>query len=108
MRYSTDSRPTGKAPGSAAVRVTGVRDVTKSSAPAYLGGPKAIDVTGGLSSTRRIAEFVFSTFPAKSSLNHSSRCSPSPGSVIGEVPVWLTHGPASHRNILRRIPVPPG
>src|SRR3990170_1233801 len=106
MRYSTDSRPTGSAPGSAAVRVTGVRDVTKSSAPAYPGGPKSIDVTGGVSSTRNIAEFVVSTFPAKSSLNHSRMGSPSPASVNGAPAVRSIQGPPSTRYIVLRMPVP--
>src|SRR3990170_1130465 len=106
-RYSMAARPTGVTPPSVAANVSGAADVTNVSAPSYFGAPTVRVVPGGVVSTRKVAFAIGSTFPSKSSLNHSTVCAPSTASVNGPVAVKLTHGPRSTRYVVFRIPVPP-
>src|SRR3990172_1662909 len=87
IRTSVASRPTGVTPPSAAANEIGVVERTYVPPTRYFGSPTARVVVGGVSSTTRVAFATASTFPAKSSLDHSTRCGPSPANVKEPVAV---------------------
>src|SRR2546422_2759019 len=95
-------------PPSTACRASAVAEVTYVSMDTTLGSPMARVVAGGVSSTRRIAFRVGSTFPALSWLYHSMKCTPSLASVKVCGTTYATHAPPSRRYIVLWIPIPLG